>query len=149
MAGACHSSRGYNDVDGRVAPRRLELSLADGAVASLRDADNRKALKAARLDPARIATLYGQKQEERRLIRMDEAPDLLVTGLQAVEDKDFNRHHGIDLSGIARAVWVTVRSGGQSRQGASTLTQQLARSGLLGIGKEQTVTRNSTKCCTR
>jgi penicillin-binding protein 1B len=72
-------------------------------VASLRDADNRKALKAARLDPARIATLYGQKQEERRLIRMDEAPDLLVTGLQAVEDKDFNRHHGIDLSGIARA----------------------------------------------
>ena len=135
------SSRGYNDVDGRVAPRRVELSLADGGVASLRDADSRKALKAARLDPARIATLYGQKQEERRLIRMDEAPDLLVTGLQAVEDKDFNRHHGIDLSGIARAVWVTIRSGGQSRQGASTLTQQLARSGLLGIGKEQTLTR--------
>jgi penicillin-binding protein 1B len=133
------SSRGYNDVDGRVA--RVGWSCRwPMAVASLRDADNRKALKAARLDPARIATLYGQKQEERRLIRMDEAPDLLVTGLQAVEDKDFNRHHGIDLSGIARAVWVTIRSGGQSRQGA-TLTQQLARSGLLGIGKEQTVTR--------
>jgi len=135
------SSRGYNDVDGRVAPRRIELTLSGGRIASLRDAGERKALKAARLDPARIATLYGQKQEERRLIRMEEAPDLLVTGLQAVEDKDFNRHHGIDLSGIARAVWVTVRSGGQSRQGASTLTQQLARSGLLGIGKEQTVTR--------
>lgn len=135
------SSRGYNDVDGRVAPRRLELVLSGGSIASLRDADSRTALKAARLDPARIATLYGQKQEERRLIRMEEAPDLLVTGLQAVEDKDFNRHHGIDLSGIARAVWVTVRSGGQVRQGASTLTQQLARSGLLGIGKEQTFTR--------
>nr|WP_197974617.1 penicillin-binding protein 1B [Stenotrophomonas sp. CFBP 13718] len=135
------SSRGYNDVDGRVAPRRVELSLSGGTITSLRDPDSRKALKAARLDPARIATLYGQKQEERRLIRMEEAPDLLVTGLQAVEDKDFNRHHGIDLSGIARAVWVTVRSGGQSRQGASTLTQQLARSGLLGIGKEQTITR--------
>ncbi|WP_445514342.1 penicillin-binding protein 1B [Stenotrophomonas sp. 3(2025)] len=135
------SSRGYNDVDGHVAARRVELSLSGGSIASLRDADSRKALKAARMDPARIATLYGQKQEERRLIRMNEAPDLLVTGLQAVEDKDFNRHHGIDLSGIARAVWVTVRSGGQSRQGASTLTQQLARSGLLGIGKEQTVTR--------
>ncbi|MEN5205513.1 penicillin-binding protein 1B [Stenotrophomonas sp. TWI700] len=135
------SSRGYNDVDGRVAPRRVELSLSGGSVASLRDPDSRKALKAARLDPARIATLYGQKQEERRLVRIEETPELLVTGLQAVEDKDFNRHHGIDLSGIARAIWVTVRSGGQSRQGASTLTQQLARSGLLGIGKEQTVTR--------
>lgn len=135
------ASRGYNDVDGRVAPRRVELSLSGGQIASLRDADSRKALKAARLDPARIATLYGQKQEERRLVRIEETPELLVTGLQAVEDKDFNRHHGIDLSGIARAIWVTVRSGGQSRQGASTLTQQLARSGLLGIGKEQTVTR--------
>lgn len=135
------SSRGFNDVDGRVAPRRVELALSGGSIASLRDAESRKALKSARLDPARIATLYGQKQEERRLIRMEEAPDLLVTGLQAVEDQDFNRHHGIDLSGIARAVWVTVRSGGKTRQGASTLTQQLARSGLLGIGKEQTLTR--------
>lgn len=135
------ASRGYNDVDGRVAPRRVELSLSGGEIASLRDADSRKAIKAARLDPARIATLYGQKQEERRLVRIEDTPELLVTGLQAVEDKDFNRHHGIDLSGIARAIWVTLRSGGQSRQGASTLTQQLARSGLLGIGKEQTVTR--------
>ena len=135
------ASRGFNDVDGRVAPRRLEVVVSGGRIASLRDAASRKALKAARLDPARIATLYGQKQEERRLVRMEDTPDLLVTGLQAVEDKDFNRHHGIDLSGIARAVWVTVRSGGEVRQGASTLTQQLARSGLLGIGKEQTLTR--------
>ncbi len=135
------SSRGYIDVDGRVPARQVEVALSGGQVASLRDGAERKALKAARLDPARIATLYGQKQEERRLVRASEVPELLVTGLQAVEDKDFNRHPGIDLSGIARAVWVMVRSGGKSRQGASTLTQQLARSGLLGIGKEQTVTR--------
>ncbi|MDQ1092386.1 penicillin-binding protein 1B [Xanthomonas sacchari] len=135
------ASRGYVDVDGRVAPRRIEVALSGGRVVALRDAQTRKALKAARLDPARIATLYGQKQEERRLVRVDEVPELLVTGLQAVEDRDFNSHHGIDLSGMVRAAWVMVRSGGKSRQGASTLTQQLARSGLLGIGKEQTVTR--------
>jgi len=135
------SSRGYIDVDGRVPPRQVELALSGGQVASLRDAVERKPLKAARLDPARIATLYGQKQEERRLVRIGEVPELLITGLQAVEDKDFNSHHGIDLSGIARAAWVALRSGGKVRQGASTLTQQLARSGLLGIGKEQTLTR--------
>ncbi|KRG64881.1 penicillin-binding protein [Stenotrophomonas humi] len=135
------SSRGYNDVDGRVAPRQLSVSLSDGQVGSVREGGSRTAVKAARLDPARIATLYGQKQEERRLVRVSETPELLVTGLQAVEDKDFARHHGIDLSGIVRAVWVAVRSGGETRQGASTLTQQLARSGLLGIGKEQTLTR--------
>ncbi|MET0549260.1 MAG: penicillin-binding protein 1B, partial [Xanthomonas sp.] len=135
------ASRGYIDVDGRVAPRRIEVALGGGRVVALRDAQTRKSLKAVRLDPARIATLYGQKQEERRLVRVDEVPELLVTGLQAVEDRDFNSHHGIDLSGMVRAAWVMVRSGGKSRQGASTLTQQLARSGLLGIGKEQTVTR--------
>jgi len=135
------SSRGYIEVDGRVAPRRITVVLSGGQVASLRDAGEDKALKVARLDPARIATLYGQKQEERRLLRLADAPELLVTGLQAVEDRDFRRHHGIDISGIMRAVWVMVRSGGKSRQGASTLTQQLARSGLLGIGKEQTLTR--------
>lgn len=134
------SSRGYIDIDGRVPAQRVEVHLADGKVASLKQAGG-GTLKAARLDPARIATLYGSKQEERRLVRMEEVPELLVTGLQAVEDRDFSRHHGIDVTGIARALWVTVRSGGHTRQGASTLTQQLARSGLLGIGKERTLTR--------
>ena len=134
------SSRGYIDVDGRVPAQRVEVRLSGGRVASVHQAGGSE-LKAARLDPARIATLYGSKQEERRLVRVEDVPELLVTGLQAVEDRDFNRHHGIDISGIMRALWVTVRSGGHTRQGASTLTQQLARSGLLGIGKERTLTR--------
>ncbi len=135
------SNRGYTDVDGRVAPRRVQVTLSAGRIVSVRDLTRKQALKAARLDPARIATLYGQKQEERRLVRVSEVPLLLVEGLQAVEDRDFKDHHGIDLSGIVRAIWVTVRSGGETRQGASTLTQQLARSGLLGIGKEVTPSR--------
>ena len=134
------ASRGYMDLDGEVPARRVEVSLASGRVARLRDADSGKAIKAARLDPARIATLYGQRQEERRLVRIEEVPELLVTGLQAVEDRDFAHHHGIDVSGMARAAWVNLRAG-EKRQGASTLTQQLARSGLLGIGKEQTWVR--------
>src|SRR4249919_3130592 len=134
------ASRGYYDVDGKVAPRRIEVVLSGSRVASVRDATRKQSLKAARLDPARIATLYGQQQEERRLVRIEEVPELLVTGLQAVEDRDFNHHHGIDLSGIARAAWVNLRSG-EAKQGASTITQQLARSGLLGIGKEQTFSR--------
>ncbi|MUV15701.1 penicillin-binding protein 1B [Noviluteimonas gilva] len=134
------ASRGFFDVDGQVAPRRIDVVLSGSRVASVRDSARKQAVKVARLDPARIATLYGQQQEERRIVRIEEVPELLVTGLQAVEDRDFNRHHGIDLSGIARAVWVNLRSG-EARQGASTITQQLARSGLLGIGKEQTFTR--------
>ncbi|XIG27091.1 penicillin-binding protein 1B [Lysobacter enzymogenes] len=134
------ASRGFDDVDGTVQPRRIEVSVAGGRVAAVRDLTSKKALRVARLDPARIATLYGQKQEERRLVRIEEVPELLVTGLQAVEDRDFNHHFGIDLSGMARAAFKNVAAG-RAKQGASTLTQQLARSGLLGIGQEQTLTR--------
>ncbi|HEY5782499.1 MAG TPA: penicillin-binding protein 1B [Lysobacter sp.] len=132
------SSRGFNDVDGAVAARRIEVVMSGGRVASLHEAGRRQSLKSARLDPARIATLYGQKQEERRLVRIEEVPELLVTGLQAVEDRDFNHHFGIDVTGMVRAAFKTATG---TKQGASTLTQQLARSGLLGIGREQTLTR--------
>jgi penicillin-binding protein 1B len=135
------ASRGFHDVDGPVGPSRIEVQLGDGRVAAVRDRTRGRAIKSVRLDPARIATLYGQKQEERRLVRIEEVPELLVTGLQAVEDRDFAHHHGIDFSGMLRALFIAVKSGGETVQGASTLTQQLARSGLLGIGQEQTLSR--------
>jgi len=69
------SSRGYADIDGVVPPRRIEVSLSGGKVSRLRDAGSGQAIKAARLDPARIATLYGQRQEERRLVRIEEVPN--------------------------------------------------------------------------
>ena len=135
------ASRGFQDVTGPVGQSRIEVVLSGGRVAALRDLARDRAIGGARLDPARIATLYGQKQEERRLIQLEDVPELLVTGLQAVEDRDFAHHHGIDFSGMARALFIAVKSGGQTVQGASTLTQQLARSGLLGIGSEQTLSR--------
>lgn len=135
------ASRGFQDVTGAIGPSRVEVVLSGSRVASLRDLARKQSIRGARLDPARIATLYGQKQEERRLVQLEDVPELLVTGLQAVEDRDFAHHHGIDFSGMLRAVFVTVKSGGETVQGASTLTQQLARSGLLGIGSEQTLRR--------
>ncbi|MHC9086799.1 penicillin-binding protein 1B [Luteimonas sp. RIT-PG2_3] len=134
------ASRGFRDVDGVVGPSRIEASLGGGQVTGLRDVAGKRAIKSARLDAARIATLYGQKQEERRLVRIEEVPHLLTDTLQAVEDRDFAHHIGIDFSGILRAAFVNLKSG-DTRQGASTLTQQLARSGLLGIGREQTFKR--------
>jgi penicillin-binding protein 1B len=132
------ANRGFQDVDGPVPARRIEVVLSGSKVASVRDGSSEGALKSVRLDPARIATLYGQQNEERRLVRLREVPELLVTGLQAVEDRDFNSHHGIDVSGMVRAAFKTATG---TTQGASTLTQQLARSGLLGIGRERTISR--------
>jgi len=134
------SSRGFRDVDGVVGPSRIEATLSGGRVGALKDLAGNKAIKAARLDAARIATLYGQRQEERRLVRVEDVPPLVTDTLQAVEDRDFAHHIGIDFSGMARAAFVNLKAG-DKKQGASTLTQQLARSGLLGIGREQTWSR--------
>src|SRR5690606_38284282 len=68
------SSRGYRDIDREVPAQRIEVVLSGARVASLRRAGSDASLDAARLDPARIATLYGQRQEERRLVRIEEVP---------------------------------------------------------------------------
>ncbi len=120
-------TRAFTDLDGPVPARRLEVVLGGGSVVSVADRDAGK-LATARIDPARIATLYGGNvQEERRLVQLTQVPALLVAGLQAVEDRNFKHHHGIDPWGMLRAAWVNVREG-EIEQGASTLTQQLVRS---------------------
>ena len=90
------------------------------------------------MDPARIATLYGISEEERRLVRLEDVPELLITGLQSVEDRNFKNHHGIDPWGVARAIWVNMREAG-FEQGASTLTQQMVRS--LFLSNTKTISR--------
>ena len=132
------ATRGFVDVDGPVAARRLDVTISGGRVASLRDAATHKRIDAARVDPARVATLYGIEEEERRLVRLEDVPPLMITGLQAVEDRNFKHHHGIDFLGVGRAILVNMREAG-FEQGASTLTQQMVRS--LFLSNTKTVTR--------
>lgn len=49
----------------------------------------------------------------------------------AVEDKNFYQNPGVDVAGIVRAVWINLR-GGETLSGGSTITQQVARTLLLG-----------------
>jgi penicillin-binding protein 1A len=77
-------------------------------------------------------------REDRSLVPLDRIPDHLVRAFVAVEDRRFWTHWGVDLAGIARAASQNLVSG-RIRQGASTITQQLARN--LFLTHEQTVTR--------
>lgn len=131
-------TRAFTDMDGPVNARHLDVTVSGGRVAAVRDADSKRKLDSAKIDPARIATLYGNSEEERRLIRLEEAPELLITGLQAVEDRNFKHHHGIDPWGVMRAIWVNLREG-EFEQGASTITQQMVRS--LFLSNTKTVSR--------
>lgn len=120
------ASRGYADPAGGELPRRVHVTLSHGQVDSVKDLTSGRMLHETHLDPSRIATLYGAEQEEREVVKLDELPPLLVSGLQAVEDRDFKHHWGIDVGAILRAAFANLRAG-HVVQGASTLTQQLVR----------------------
>jgi len=132
------TTRKFFDTDGAVASSHLDVLLVSGRVSSVRDALTRKNLKHAKVDPVRIATLYGNTTEERRLVKIENLPPLLVQGLQTVEDRNFQNHIGIDPLGVMRAIYVNIREAG-FEQGASTLTQQLVRS--LFLSNTKTITR--------
>ncbi|MDR1311872.1 MAG: penicillin-binding protein 1A [Burkholderiaceae bacterium] len=92
--------------------------------------------------PLRIYTaddiLIGEFGEERRnLIRFDQIPEKVKKAVLAIEDDRFYQHSGIDFLGIARAAIHNLFS--SSRQGASTITQQVARNFFLS--SEQTLKR--------
>ena len=132
------SSRGYAGPDGGELPRRIRVTLGAGQVQSVQDAASGKPIALTHLGPARIATLYGATQEERRFVQLADVPPLLLDGLQAVEDRNFKHNIGIDFGAIARAALANLRAG-HTVQGGSTLTQQLVRN--LFLSRDQTLTR--------
>lgn len=62
-------------------------------------------------------------------VELDELPDYVIQSTIAIEDKDFYKHYGVSLTGIARAAYNIVLK--QKLQGGSTLTQQLVKNSLL------------------
>lgn len=83
--------------------------------------------------------LIAQYGEKRRIpVTLQQMPPKLAQAFISVEDRRFYEHHGVDPIGIFRAASVALFSGHAS-QGASTITQQLARNFFLS--PERTVTR--------
>jgi penicillin-binding protein 1B len=96
----------------------------------------------ARLEPLLIGGIYPKHNEDRQLIKLEDAPKLLIDALVAVEDRDFYNHWGISLKGIARAFMVNVQQGGLV-QGGSTLTQQLVKNFFLT--RERSIQRKAVE----
>jgi penicillin-binding protein 1B len=107
------------------------LTVVAGAsgIEALRDSDG-KDVAIVRLEPLLIGSIFPIHGEDRIIVTPQEVPPLLPAALKAVEDRNFDTHHGVDPAGVARAIWVNVRAG-QIEQGGSTLTQQLVKSYFL------------------
>ena len=83
--------------------------------------------------------LIGEFGEERRaVVKIGEVPEVLKRSILAAEDERFYQHAGIDYMGVMRAALSNLSSGGR-RQGASTITMQVARNFFLS--SEKTLTR--------
>lgn len=96
--------------------------------------------------PSQVTRVYsddnqviGQFYVERRILTpISLIPKNFVNAVIAVEDARFFEHPGLDIVGIGRAAWTNLRRGGRV-EGASTITQQLARS--LFLSSERTFSR--------
>ncbi len=75
-----------------------------------------------------VAELFAA--ERREFVPFRQIPAHVTNAFIAIEDERFYRHYGIDIWGIGRALWTNVSSGGK-RQGASTITMQVARNVVL------------------
>jgi len=77
----------------------------------------------------------------RYLVAFEDLPEQLVQAVLAAEDVRFFSHSGVDLQAVVRAAWANYRAG-QIVEGASTITQQVARNLLPErIGHERSLRR--------
>ncbi|MFN2628715.1 MAG: PBP1A family penicillin-binding protein [Gaiellaceae bacterium] len=83
-----------------------------------------------------LAVLRGS--QSRVLVNWDQISPFMVQAIVATEDKRFFEHKGVDLRGIARALWTDFRSG-KTVQGGSTITQQLVKNAY--VSSQRTLTR--------
>ncbi|MGD9086233.1 MAG: PBP1A family penicillin-binding protein [Desulfobacterales bacterium] len=74
-------------------------------------------------DKVLLAELFVEKREP---VPLETIPRNLTAALVATEDRKFYKHSGVDLKGIARAIYKDIKAG-EFVEGASTITQQLAK----------------------
>lgn len=93
--------------------------------------------------PLRVFTADGQLigefgDERRALVKIEAVPDVMKKAILAAEDDRFYQHSGVDYVGVVRAALTNLFAGGR-REGASTITMQVARNFFLT--REKTITR--------
>ena len=136
------TTRAFTFWDGPEQSRRLRLTFSGDELRRMESPGTGGAAALARLDPARIGSIFPGHREDRLLVSLEDVPASLVAGLIVVEDRGYFRHHGLSPTGIARAAVANLRAG-RVVQGGSTLTQQLAKN--LYLSREQTWRRKASE----
>jgi len=120
--------------------QKIRIKWQDNTVIQI--SDNSGQGDVVQIEPRLFGSVSPLNHEDRQLITLDQAPEILVDTLLAVEDRKFYSHFGVDPFGIARAMVINV-SAGRTVQGGSTLTQQLVKNYFLT--PERTLKRKVTE----
>ncbi|MDX1582406.1 MAG: PBP1A family penicillin-binding protein [Thermoanaerobaculia bacterium] len=128
----------YPDLDFPGMP--VEIRMSGDSVTAIHRLDDESTLKAVRLEPELITSIFDDEMEDRIPIPLDRVPEDLIDAIIAMEDRTFFEHEGISLRGIARAAWRDIRNR-SLEHGGSTLTQQLVKN--LYLTPERTWTRKA------
>ena len=122
--------RAFEFEDGESPSRKIQIVIRKGKIDFLQDSDTKDFPDTIRLDPALIGSFYPAHKEDRILVTLKALPHLLPETLLAVEDRGFYDHYGVQPMAIIRALIANLRKH-QVVQGASTITQQLAKNFFL------------------
>jgi penicillin-binding protein 1B len=114
----------------------VRADLSGGRVNSLKDPTGASA-PALVVEPELLGSVFGEELEDRSLVRLSDLPRTLTDAILVTEDRDFYRHGGVSIRRSIGAALANMR--GASRQGGSTLTQQLVKN--LYLSPERTLKR--------
>lgn len=134
------ASRSFQFWDGLQPNKQLRIDFDGGRIDRIVDIQTGEAVALHRFDPLLIGSIYPVQGEDRILVKLSDVPDLLLTGLMVVEDRNFRAHFGIDPKAILRAMIANMKAG-HVVQGGSTLTQQLVKNFFLT--SQQTIVRKA------
>src|SRR3990172_3474485 len=96
-------------------------------IGALRDYHPRQVTRILSADGKLIGEIF---EERRTYVPLERVSPNMVQAIIDAEDADFRTHEGLDFLGMVRAFWVNLRHG-ETRQGASTITQQVVKTFLL------------------
>ncbi len=122
-------------------PELVSIRAGADSITGLARADGTD-LPVFRLDPPEIGSVSPVHGEDRLVLAPADVPSLLRSGIKLIEDRRFDEHPGVDVTGVLRAMWADVKAR-RVVQGGSTLTQQLVKNYFLS--DEQTFGRKATE----
>jgi penicillin-binding protein 1B len=127
----------FGNPQASIRPTKYKVSWEAGRVQNILDASGAE-ISGFALEPTLVAQLNEGNVQARRTVPIGQIPHTLMKGIVLTEDQRFFEHFGIDLRGILRSIYVNIRSGAYV-QGASTITQQLARN--IYLTRQKTIWR--------